>query len=67
MRYVVTIASTDNAAFEEAGDPALEVARILEELAHNLQRDPSRLERGTTLLDANGNACGWAAPEGPQD
>lgn len=52
-RFTLTI-ETDNAAFDDA--PASEIARILRQLANDMEQDgapPSRF-----LFDANGNRVG---------
>jgi hypothetical protein len=55
MDYKIEI-NCDNAAFED--DPALEIARILNNLADNLKHDPAL--NTEKLRDINGNFVGFA-------
>lgn len=64
MKYVVQI-NTDNAAFD--GDNlALELVRILEELAGRIRRDTAELDLPFKIRDINGNSCGEAGFAGKE-
>ena len=58
MRYLIEIATDNDAFFPEPGP---ELARILRQLAERIESaDPEELGAGVRLLDYNGNGVGRA-------
>lgn len=58
MAFTVNIA-TSNAAFTEEGDPGIEIARILRDLADTAES--SGFDWSVPLRDINGNSVGTAS------
>ena len=59
MKVTITI-QTDNAVFQDVGDPSIETARILKELASKIDGHP-HFSPGFdyALHDLYGNECGY--------